>query len=134
MSKPLGVKANLSFGSYRIGRVYEVDLDDVTVLSLLGVGYLSPIDEDKGGEDADMAGGVDPVPGELGAEGRVPGTPVLRRVRVVGSPEPEAVNVDDQAEPSGRAPKRKASSVRGGVAPDGEGAARGKDAGPEGDA
>ena len=132
MSKLMEVKANLSFGAYRVGRVYEVDLDDVTVLSLLGVGYLTPVNDDEGGVDA--GGGMDSVPRELGAEDSVPGPPVLRGVRVVGSPEPGGVNVDDPVESGGSAPKRKASSLRGSKASDGEGASGGEDARSEGHA
>src|SRR5688572_3217785 len=42
MPKLLEVRASLSFGVFRAGRVYEVDIEDDRIMSLLGVGYLEP--------------------------------------------------------------------------------------------
>lgn len=108
MPKPLGVKANLSFGQFRAGKVYEVDVEDGRMLSLLGVGYLSPVDEESEDDADDVRGSGDSVP---------PGVPV------VGSPQPASEglsDVDDQAEPAGGAAKRKAQGVRGRKASDSE--------------
>lgn len=134
MSKLLGVKANVSFGAYRIGRVYEVDLEDQTVLSLLGVGYFTPVDEDGDADKDGDANGED-EDGQVDPSGRVRGVPAVRSLPVVGSPRSlEEVNVDDPFESGGSAAKRKASSVRGGKAFDGTGASGGTGPGSEGDA
>lgn len=130
MSKPWPVRANVSFGAFRAGKVYEVDLDDQTMLSLLGVGYLTSAVE----EDEDAGRGVGEAPEQLGAESGVPGADVLRGVHLVGSSESEAVDVNDQAVEVSGAAKRPGKSVRGGKASDGEGAARSEGPGPSGDA
>jgi hypothetical protein len=108
MPKLLEVRANLSFGTYRASKVYEVDLEDDVVLALIGVGYLTAtssqgatgaeVNDDRGVERsaAIEAGGSGVRSDSSGAD--------LRSVRVVGSPESEEVSDgDDPAEPSSHA-------------------------------
>jgi hypothetical protein len=42
MPKFLEVRAAVSFGVFRAGNVYEIDIEDQRIMSLLGVGYLEP--------------------------------------------------------------------------------------------
>lgn len=117
MSKLMPVRAVLSFNSYRAGRVYEVDLDDEVMLSLIGVGYFVP----EGGKDA--SAGVDRA------------EPAgLRGVHVLGEQAPESLSdkedadVDDSPVSSG-SPKVRARKGNGGSASlAGEGADGGEDA------
>lgn len=78
MPKRLEVRATVSFGVFREGRVYDIDIEDGRMMSLLGVGYLEPtsdLEEDHGRDDLrDSAG-----------------TTNLRDVRTVGSPGSETV-------------------------------------------
>lgn len=122
MPKPLGVRATVSFGSFRQGRVYEIDLEDDRMMSLLGVGYLEPMLED---DDAglDEPAGLD-VRGDAGGAG-------LRDIRVVGSSQSsEGVSdVGDSAESSDDSAHGTSKRVRGRKASGGEDSARGSDSG-----
>lgn len=102
MPKRLEVRAVTSFGAFRQGRVYDIDIEDDRMMSLLGVGYLEPTSDLE--EDYDWSG----VRGTSGGAD-------LRDVRVVGSSGSEAVgerkvDVEDHPESSGdpelSAPKR----------------------------
>lgn len=102
MPKRLEVRAVTSFGAFRQGKVYDIDIEDDRMMSLLGVGYLEPtsdLEEDYAGMVLrDSAGTAD-----------------LRDVRTVGSSGSETVgegksNVADSLGPNGdpqlSAPKR----------------------------
>lgn len=92
MAKPLEVRANVSFRNFRAMRVYEVDLEDDTIMSLIGVGYLTPTAEgvnDVRDDRLESTSGLD-VRGDSGGAG-------VRGVRVVGSSES---GVEDGANPS----------------------------------
>jgi hypothetical protein len=61
MPKRIEVRANLNFGRFRQGRVYEISTDDDRLMSLLGVGYLEPtsdLEEDYAGWDRSSELGV----------------------------------------------------------------------------
>jgi hypothetical protein len=123
MSKPLGVRAVVSFNQFRAGKAYEVDIEDQSVMALLGVGYLEPIEEERHGQ-------VDP--GD-----RVHGVPGVRGVPVVGSSgsvETEVTDVDDPAEPAEHASRGKGKRVRAGSASGGEDAHGGEASRSNGDA
>lgn len=102
MKRRLEVRAVTSFGAFRQGKVYDIDIEDDRMMSLLGVGYLEPTSDLE--EDYDWSD-VRGTPGGTG----------LHSVRVVGSSEPEAVDkeasdVEDHPGPGGdpelSAPKR----------------------------
>jgi hypothetical protein len=51
MSKRLEVRAAVSFGVFRAGNVYEIDIEDDRIMSLLGVGYLEPTSDLEDDDD-----------------------------------------------------------------------------------
>lgn len=100
MSRRLEVRANLNFGSFRQGRVYEISIDDDRMMSLLGVGYLEPtsdLEEDYAelGRPAELGVGTDSIRASRPGDGDPESVPPP----AVG----EADDVADRPEPSGSA-------------------------------
>lgn len=120
----LEVRANVSFGRYRAGRVYEIDLDDPSMLALVGVGYFTETGQFSDGPAAGMG-----VRGDhRGAD--------LRGVRVLGSTESAEVSDDvsnrvGQGDDAGR---RKGAGKKAGSGAGDQGSDGGSDAGSEGNA
>jgi hypothetical protein len=109
VSKPLEVRAVTSFGAFRQNKIYEIDLEDDRMLSLLGVGYLEPtsdLEDDDAG--LDRASGL-----VMGSDS---GGAAVHRDGVAGLPEAskELSDVSDRAEPGDDSAHRASKRVRGG--------------------
>lgn len=121
MAKPLEVRATTSFGAFRQGRVYEVDLEDDRMMSLLGVGYLEPtsdLEDDDAG--LDRASELD-----VGSDS---GGAAVHSDGVARSSQTEGMNdVGDSAESSDDSAHGTSKRVRGRKASSGEDSDRGAD-------
>jgi hypothetical protein len=120
MSKLLEVRANVSFGSFRALKVYEVDLEEDMIMALIGVGYLTPTCDEEIDDDRESAGLV------LRSD---PRSADLHGIRVVGSAEPaeRLDDVEDRAEPGSDTSDSKTNRLRRRKAIDGESVAGGEE-------
>lgn len=134
MSKPLEVRATVSFGTFRQNRVYEVDLEDDRMLSLLGVGYLEPTSDLEEAERQDDDAGLDRASGLV--VGSDHGGAAVHRDGVAGSSETSEgmTDVRDRAEPSSDSAHRASKRVRGGKTTGVTDSDGGKDSGEVGNA
>lgn len=126
MSKRLEVRAALSFGVFRAGRVYEVDIEDDRIMSLLGVGYLEPTSDPEVDDELGSTAGLDST-GSTGGSG-------VRDVRVVGSPQ-SSKGVTDVARRPGQIRDSQlgtSARVRGRKATGSENVGGGSDSGEDG--
>jgi hypothetical protein len=126
MPKHLEVRAVTTFGRFRIGRVYEVDIEDQSIMSLLGVGYLEPTSDLEDDDELGATAGMDLPGATVGVD--------LRDVRVVGSPE-SSEGVADGADSVGQVgdtARRASARVRGRKAAGVQDADRGADSGEVG--
>lgn len=129
MSKPLEVRAVTSFGAFRQNKIYEIDLEDASMLSLLGVGYLEPTSDLEDDDDAGLDRASQLV------MGRDSGGAAVHRHGVAGLSEAEGVSdVSDRAEQGRDSGVRASKRVRGGQTTGITDSGRGKDAGSDGDA
>lgn len=129
MSKPLEVRAVMSFGVFRQNGIYEIDLEDDRMMSLLGVGYLEPtsdLEDDDAGLDRSS---------ELDV-GSDSGGAAVHRDGVAGLPEASEglSDVSDRAEPGSDSAHRASKRVRGGKAIGVTDSGGGSDSGEVGDA
>ena len=134
MSKPLEVRAITSFGAFRIGNVYEVDIENDSIMALLGVGYLEPtsdLEEAESEEDDDVR--LDRSPelgvGDSGLPSPVGGNDLARRLEAEG-----VADGADRVESGSDTPRRTSARVRGGKAAGIEDADRGEDSRSDGNA
>lgn len=72
------VKANLSFGPYRLGQRIQVDVDDPAVAGLIKAGYLTILRKEPGSAAVDDPDGLSRVPGVGVDSGVEQGTPPKR--------------------------------------------------------
>lgn len=128
MSKPLEVRAITTFGRFRIGEVYEVDIEDGSIMALLGVGYLEPTsdleDDDVRLRESSRMGVAD-----LGDPG-VDGGDDLEG----SSPTEGVADGADHPGSHGDTPRRTSARIRGGKASGVEDADRGEESRPDGNA
>lgn len=134
MSKSLEVRATVSFGAFRQSNVYEIDLEDDRMLSLLGVGYLEPTSdlEEAERQDDDDAG-LDRSSGLV--VGSDSGSTAVHRNGVARFSEAEGVSdVSDRAESSDDPGVRASKRVRGGKTTGITDSGRGEDSRSDGNA
>jgi hypothetical protein len=133
MPKPLEVRAITSFGVFRIGNVYEVDIEDQAIMSLLGVGYLEPTSDLEEAEGQDDDAGLDRSPelgvGDSGVPAADGGDDLARRSEAEG-----VADVADSAGPGSDATFGTSARVRSRKAASRESSRRGSNSGEVGNA